>query len=259
MGQGASGMQGERRGDLWVAGGGQGASLVVLLHGLGATAAVWRGVAAELEAHGHRWLAPDLRGHGRSAGEGPFGFGNHAADLARLLAGEDLSRAVILGHSFGGAVGALLAGGLFGPLPARVITLGVKQAWSAEEIAGARAMAQRPGKVFATRDEALERYARVSGLAGLVGPGAPEMAGGVRAVEGGFALAMNPGVFGAVGPSVEAILRGVTVPLQMAAGAGDTMVSLAEMRAIDPGARLLDGLPHNAHVAGPAQVAALVG
>lgn len=252
-------MQGQRRGDLWVAEGGQGAHLVVLLHGLGATAAVWTGVAAALQARGLRWLAPDLRGHGRSCAEGPFGLGNHAADVARLLAGEDPAAVTILGHSFGGAVGALLCGGLFGPLPAALVTLGVKQTWPPEDIAAAQALAQRPARIFATEAEALDRYARVSGLAGLVGPGAAELAGGVRPVEGGFALAMNPAAFGAVGPSIEALLRGVAVPLRMAAGQGDTMVTLAEMRRIDPGAQVLDGLPHNAHVAGPAQVAALVG
>ncbi|MCA0206407.1 MAG: alpha/beta hydrolase [Proteobacteria bacterium] len=238
--------------------GGQGARLIVLLHGLGATGAVWHGLCEGIEAQGHRWIAPDFRGHGRSPAEGPFGFGVHAADLARLLAEEDPAQVTVLGHSFGGVVGALWAGGLFGPVPARLVTLGVKQVWSTEEIAGAQAMAARPGKIFATEAEAWERYAKVSGLHGLVPPGAPALARGVRAVKGGFALAMAPGVFGAVGPSIEAILRGVTVPLRMAAGSGDPMVTLAQMRAIDAGAMLLDGLPHNAHVAAPERVLALL-
>lgn len=238
--------------------GGQGARLIVLLHGLGATAAVWRGVAAVLEAQGHRWIAPDFRGHGRSLAEGPYGFGIHAADLAHLLAGEDMAQVTLLGHSFGGVIGALLAGGLFGPPPARLVTLGVKQRWTAEEIAGAQAMAQRPAKVFATEAEAWDRYAKVSGLAGLVAPGAPELAGGIKAVDGGYALATAPGVYGAVGPSIEAILKAALSPLRMAAGESDPMVTLAQMQAIDPGATLLPGLPHNAQVVAPGQVAALV-
>lgn len=238
--------------------GGQGARLIVLLHGLGATGAVWQGVAAGIEARGHRWIAPDFRGHGHSPAEGPFGFGVHAADLARLLADEEPLQITVLGHSFGGVVGALWAGGLFGPVPSRLVTLGVKQVWSAEEIAGAQAMATRPGKIFATEAEAWERYAKVSGLDGLVPPGDPALARGVRAVEGGFALAMAPGVFGAVGPSIETILRGVQVPLRMAAGSGDPMVTLEQMREIDPGALLLDALPHNAHVAAPERVLALL-
>ncbi|MCB1388017.1 MAG: alpha/beta fold hydrolase [Rhodobacteraceae bacterium] len=243
---------------LWTERGGAGEGLVVLLHGLGATAAVWRGVGAALAAKGLRWLAPDLRGHGRSPVGGRYGFGNHAADVSALLADEEMTRVTILGHSFGGVVGALVAGGLFGPVPARVVTLGVKQRWNDDEIAGARALSLRPARTFATRDEAQERYARVAGLDGLVSVDAPELAGGVRAVPGGFALAMAPGVFGAVGPSVEAILRGARAPLRMAAGSLDPMVALAEMVTIDPGAVLLDGLPHNAHVVAPDRVAALL-
>lgn len=243
---------------LWTERGGEGDGLVVLLHGLGATGAVWHGVARHIEARGMRWIAPDLRGHGLSPSAGPFGFGNHAADVAELLAGEDMARVTILGHSFGGVVGAALASGLFGPLPARLVTLGVKLTWSEAEIAGAQAMATRPGKVFATEAEAQERYAKVSGLHGLTAPDAPETARGVHAVPGGFALAMQPGVFGAVGPSVPDLMRGARCPLSMAAGSEDPMVDLATMQGIDPAARTLPGLPHNAHVAAPEAVAALI-
>lgn len=238
--------------------GGAGARLAVLLHGLGATGAVWRGVAGLLAARGWRWIAPDLRGHGRSDHSGPFGYGNHAADLADLLAAEDMGQVVLLGHSFGGVVAAVLASGLFGPLPARVVALGVKTDWTEVEVAGARALAARPGKVFASRAEAEARYLKVSGLEGLVAPGAPEAAGGVREVPGGWALAMAPGVFGAVGPDVPALLAGCRAPLRLAAGADDPMASPATMRRLDPGAVLLPGLPHNAHVADPAAVAALL-
>lgn len=238
--------------------GGTGADLVVLLHGLGATGAVWHRLARAIEARGRRWIAPDLRGHGRSPSAGPFGFGLHAADVATLLRDEDPARVTLLGHSFGGVVGALLAGGLFGPLPARLETLGVKLTWSEADLAGARAAAQRPARLFATRDDAQERYARIAGLHGLVAPEAPEMAGGVTAVEGGYALAMNPGVFSAADASVPDLLRRVRVPLRMAAGAEDPMVTLAEMTAIDPAARLLPGQPHNAQITAPEAVLALL-
>ena len=243
---------------LFVERGGAGPELVVLLHGLGATGAVWRGVAVRLEAQGKRWIAPDLRGHGNSASEGPFGFGNHAADVAELLAGEDMARVTVLGHSFGGVVGAVLAGGLFGPLPARLVTLGVKLIWSEAEIAGAQAMALKPGKVFASEAEAQERYLKVSGLHGLVAPDAPEAERGVIAVPGGYALAMKPGVFGAVGPSVPELMRAARCPLTMAAGAEDPMVDLATMQAVSPDAQTLPGLPHNAHVVDPEAVIALL-
>ncbi|GAB4258517.1 MAG: alpha/beta fold hydrolase [Pararhodobacter sp.] len=243
---------------LWVARGGHGDRVAVLLHGLGATASVWAGVAAALEARGWRWIAPDLRGHGRSRGDGPFGFGNHAADIALLLDGVDPGAVTLLGHSFGGVVGALLCGGLFGPVPARLVTLGVKIDWTEDEIAGAQAMARRPVSWFDTEDDARARHAKLSGLAGLVAPGAPELDGGVRAESGRWRLAMAPGVFGAVGPSVEAILRASRAPLTIAAGAEDPMVSLETMRRISAEATALPGLPHNAHVAAPGTIAALV-
>lgn len=53
--------------------GGTGARSVLLLHGLGATGAVWKGVRERIERNGRgEWIAPDLSGHGRSVGV-PFG------------------------------------------------------------------------------------------------------------------------------------------------------------------------------------------
>lgn len=239
--------------------GGAGDELVLLLHGLGATASVWRGVARALAAQGRRWLAPDLRGHGRSPSDGPFGYGNHAADLSVLLDGQDMARVTILGHSFGGVVGATLASGLFGPPPARVIALGVKTDWTADEVVGALAMATRPARVFATQDEAQARYLKLSGLHGMVDAAAPETEGGIRRQGDGWALAMDPRVFGAVGPDIPALLTACQCPLHLAAGADDPMASPETMRRLDPAAWLLPGLPHNAHVAGPDAVAALIG
>lgn len=243
---------------LWVAEGGAGEGLVVLLHGLGATAAVWHGVARELEGRGRRWLAPDLRGHGRSPSAGPFGYGMHAADIAALLAGQDMARVTVLGHSFGGVVGAVLGSGLFGPLPARVVALGVKTDWTAAETEGARTLAARPAKLFPGRAEAMARYLKLSGLDGLVPPDAPETEGGILPQGDGWALAMDARVFGAVGPSVPDLLAAARAPLHLAAGAADPMASPDTMRRLDPGAVLLAGLPHNAHVADPRAVADLI-
>lgn len=238
--------------------GGQGERLAVLIHGLGATGAVWRGVAARLAAQGWRWIAPDLRGHGRSPLDGPFGFDDHAADIARLIAAEDPAQVHVLGHSFGGVVGATLASGRHGPLPARLVTLAVKTDWSPEDIAGMRAQAARPVRVFATQAEAQERYMKVSGLHGLVPADAPEARAGIRAVPGGWALAMVPAVGDVGDTDVPTTFRAVRCPLRMAAGTADAMASPATMRALDPGAVFLPGLPHNAHVADPGTVAALL-
>jgi pimeloyl-ACP methyl ester carboxylesterase len=91
------------------------APLVVLLHGLTSDAAVWAPLAAEL-AGGCEVVAPDLRGRGHSAGlPAPYGLSAHAADVTALLerfgadgqAGADAT--VLVGHSLGGFVAALIA------------------------------------------------------------------------------------------------------------------------------------------------------
>lgn len=252
-------MQGQIINGVWVARGGSGARLIVLLHGLGATASVWHGVTRQIEARGHRWLAPDLRGHGRSASDGPFGLGNHAADIAGLLAVEAMAQVTVLGHSFGGVVAALLASGLFGPVPAQVQTLAVKTDWGADEIAGLQAMAHRPARLFASQTEAQERYMKLAGLTGLIDADAPEAEGGTRVTPGGHALAMDPRVFCAIGTAdVPGLVAAARCPLRMAAGTADAMASPDTMRRLDPGARFLPGLPHNAHVADPERVAALL-
>jgi pimeloyl-ACP methyl ester carboxylesterase len=244
---------------LWVERGGTGDEVVVLLHGLGATAAVWRGVAARISAGGRRWIAPDLRGHGRSHPGAPFGYGMHAADIAALIAPEDPARVTLLGHSFGGVVAAVAASGLFGPVPARVIALGVKTDWTEAEVEAARALAARPARIFATRAEAAARHLKVAGLEAHVAPDAPEAEGGVHATGQGWALAMDPRVYAAVGPQVPDLMAACRAPLRMVAGADDPMASLATMRSLDPAAHLLPGQPHNAHVADPDAVARLIG
>jgi len=76
-------------------------------------------------------LAPDLRGRGRSALPGPYGFASHGADLLAVLDDAGVERVVLAGHSMGGYVAARLAadypdrvgalvlvdGGLLVPIP----------------------------------------------------------------------------------------------------------------------------------------------
>jgi pimeloyl-ACP methyl ester carboxylesterase len=228
------------------------------LHGLAANASVWRGIIPLLEKEGLRWIAPDFRGHGRSVHTGPYGYGNHAADIADLLADQDPSATTILGHSFGGVIGALLGSGLFGPPPARVFALAVKLDWSDEDVAGARAASTRPSKLFATRAEAAERYLKLSGLSGLVDGASAEVDHGVIERDGGFGIAMDPNVFSAVGPSIDAIMRSATVPIIFGAGAADPMVTAEAMQRYDDSPAVLDGLGHNLHVQSPEAVVELL-
>ena len=156
---------------LWVRRGGSGDRVLVLLHGMGANGAVWSRLLPILDS---RWsgrvLIPDLRGHGRSVQHGPYGIDTHAADVAALVAGPEAQSVILVGHSFGGAVAALAASARFGLAAQHVIAIGVKIRWEEDEIARVQEMARRPVRSFSIREEAIERYLKVSGLSGLADP-----------------------------------------------------------------------------------------
>jgi pimeloyl-ACP methyl ester carboxylesterase len=86
-----------------------GPSTLVLLHGLGASGAVWQGIGRRFDP-GLRLLAPDLRGHGDSdkpsAGYLPR---DYAGDVTALLAHDGAGPVDLLGHSLGAIVASLLA------------------------------------------------------------------------------------------------------------------------------------------------------
>lgn len=235
--------------------GGEGGPLLVLLHGLGATATVWKPLAEILSRNWKgRWLAPDLRGHGRSVKRGPYDFSQHARDVASLIERETEESVVVLGHSFGGVVAAMTASGDFGVRPRAALAFGVKIKWKPEEVEKALELSRRPAKIFATREEAVDRYLKVSGLYGLVPADSPDASAGIAETGSGWSLAQDPKTFEAVGESVPGVLRRATPSIRLAAGAKDPMVTLDDMRPIDPGAVLWEGAGHNAHVEAPEKV-----
>jgi pimeloyl-ACP methyl ester carboxylesterase len=240
---------------LSIAKGGNGENLLVLLHGLGANASVWNRMRPLIEKSWQgRWIAPDFRGHGASPYSGPYGFGAHAADIAALIVNEKPGTTVILGHSFGGVVGALLATGWFGPQIARLFALGVKFSWTGDEIAKSHELARKPARVFTEKSDAIERYLKVAGLFGMVDQKSDEAAMGVNAVPGGFQTRMDPRAFAAVGPSIPAIFSQIKTPFHLLAGERDPMVSADEMRQFDKNALIIDGAGHNAHYEQPERV-----
>jgi len=234
--------------------GGSGGRVLVMLHGIGGNAAVWNRMLPVVERNWPgRWVAADLRGHGRSAHAPPYGYAVFAADVAGVIGNPD-DELVLLGHSMGGVVAMALATGWFGVSVRHVFAFGVKIGWTAQEVAQMKGLAARPARVFDSRAEAVERYLRVSGLAGLVDPDAPEALAGIVEAKGGFRLAADQGIYAAVGPAVNDFYRAAAVPVRLAAGEADPMVSLAEMQTHDPQAALLSGLGHNCHVEAPERV-----
>jgi len=86
------------------------APTVLCVHGHREQCLVWAPLAEDLATRGLRVLAPDLRGHGRSAheeGVGGYSVGNTLRDLDQLLA--QVGRVVLLGHSLGGMLSLVLA------------------------------------------------------------------------------------------------------------------------------------------------------
>ncbi len=150
--------------------GGEGPDLLLMLHGMGATGAVWSPMCDMASTRwAGRWLALDLPGHGRSGRQDSYAIGQCAATVARaaLPHVDPAGRLVVLGHSLGGVIALALATGWFGVAPHRIFGAGIKAAWSDDELRRMETLALQPAKQFSTEEEARERYLKVSGLAGI--------------------------------------------------------------------------------------------
>jgi len=227
--------------------GGEGDQLLLLLHGLGATGDVWSGWAPLLERHWPgRWVAPDLPGHGGSAALPAYTFEALAEAVGPLVPPD--GRTVVLGHSLGGVVALALAARR--PVAA-VIGLGIKVAWTADELSRAKGLAERPVAWFDSRDEAVARHLRISGLAGLVAPDDPAALGGVRAEDGRWRLALDQRAFGVGAPPMAALVAGSPAPVTLARGERDPMSTGEQLAELGVPVVTLPGLGHNAHVESP--------
>ena len=82
---------------------GSGGTPVVLSHGWPLNADAWDAAALFLAEHGHRVVAHDRRGHGRSSQTWDGNeMDTYADDLAALIDGLDLREVTLVGHSTGG-------------------------------------------------------------------------------------------------------------------------------------------------------------
>src|SRR5882757_7257029 len=81
-------------------------STFLLVHGAWHSGRCWERVAPLLEAAGHQVFAPSLTGYGDKAHLlGPeVGLDSHVDDVVGLVAEENLSDVVLVGHSYAGLV-----------------------------------------------------------------------------------------------------------------------------------------------------------
>ena len=229
--------------------GGDGEPVLLLVHGLGATGEVWNGLLDVLSRRwSGSWVVPDLPGHGGSGRLPCYSFGHLAAAVAGTV--QASTRVVAIGHSLGGIVGLTLASGWFGVQVAGVCGLGIKVAWTDEELARARALSARPNLVYATRREAAERHLKLAGLTGLMTPdGVADAA--LAHGDNGWTVAFDPAAFAVGAPDMAGLLAATRVPVTLAAGEHDRMCPADQLRKIVPDPVILPGLGHNAHVESP--------
>ncbi|BCB90066.1 alpha/beta fold hydrolase [Phytohabitans suffuscus] len=96
-------------GDLTVGLWGDGAPVLLAVHGITASHLAWAAVAGRLGGAG-TLAAVDLRGRGGSAElPGPYGMARHAADCVAVLDALGVPSTVVSGHSMGGFVALVLA------------------------------------------------------------------------------------------------------------------------------------------------------
>jgi pimeloyl-ACP methyl ester carboxylesterase len=87
--------------------GGKGSFPLVLVHGAGGSRLNWPPELRRL--FGATIYTLDLPGHGRSSGDGWDAIEGYAADAVAFLDGVGIERAIVVGHSMGGAIALTMA------------------------------------------------------------------------------------------------------------------------------------------------------
>src|SRR6266545_4091148 len=161
------------------------------------------GAPRRLEANGlgfrlYEWSAPllaeqfhvmalDLRGHGGSAWAEPpgYAFTDYVSDAIAILDALGWRSPLLIGHSMGGYVGALLAS-LHPQRVGALVIVDTLAEWSEEQEGWARRQLDRPSPRFTSREEAAERFR-------LTPPATTAPAEWVRHLGEAAVIALSPG------------------------------------------------------------------
>lgn len=228
---------------------------LLLIHGLGATSAVWSSVVERLEWDGPV-STPDLPGHGLGPWTGDYTVGALAAAVSAAC--EDGEPVLAVGHSLGGGVALCLASQVFRPNVTGAIGLGIKVSWTDDDVANMAKVAARGQKPFATKDEAIDRFLRMAGLTGVVEPDHPSTENSVVEVDGQWFLAQDPATFAQHKLDMAGLMAAVKCPVILGAGDRDLMVSADDLATHVADPRMRIGTGHNVQVEDPDWVIELI-
>ncbi|WP_416561927.1 alpha/beta fold hydrolase [Nocardia testacea] len=235
---------------------------VLLLHGIGGSAAACGALAAVLSAHGYRTYCWDAPGYGRSADPAPSADGSttgydHALVVAELIAELGGGPVHLLGTSWGGVIATAVAAAH--PASVRSLVLADSTRGSGVDPERARAMRARIGELRKLGGPAFA----AARAPRLVSPGCAEEI--ASAVESDMARVRLPGYIAAAeymartdtGPSLATLVA----PTLVLVGADDIVTGVDESRLLAdaiPGARfgLILGAGHAAVQEKPVDTAA---
>jgi pimeloyl-ACP methyl ester carboxylesterase len=164
--------------------------VILLIHGITSSSAVWVELMGDLVEAGYTVVAPDLFGHGASAKpKGDYSLGAHASGIRDLLGLLGVEKASVVGHSLGGGI-ALQAAYQYPEYAERLVL--ISSGGLGREVSPLLRAATLPGSELVmpliVTDWAVRTGAAVSGVLGRFGvrpsPNLQEMARGYASLVG---------------------------------------------------------------------------
>jgi pimeloyl-ACP methyl ester carboxylesterase len=164
--------------------------LIVLIHGITSSSAVWVDLMQDLAEAGFTVIAPDLFGHGASAKpKGDYSLGAHASGVRDLIGLLGYESGTVVGHSLGGGI-ALQAAYQFPEYCERLVL--ISSGGLGREVSPLLRAATLPGSELVmpliVSDWAVRTGGAVSGFLGRfglhAGPHLQEMARGYASLVG---------------------------------------------------------------------------